>query len=42
MENTLAEKADELAIELLKKLNPVEALAVLEMAKILVETYKKL
>lgn len=42
MENTLAEKADGLAIELLKNLNPVEALAVLEMAKILVETYKKL
>lgn len=36
----LAEKAKETANELLKNLNPREALAVLEMAKVLVETYK--
>lgn len=38
----LAGKANELTIELLKNLNPIEALAVLEMAKVLVDTYKKL
>lgn len=36
----LSIKANEVAEDVLKNLNPREALAVLEMAKVLVETYK--
>lgn len=36
----LSEKAKDTANELLKNLNPNEAIAVLEMAKVLIEAYK--
>lgn len=35
----LTDKSKEIANDLLKNLNPKEALAVLEMAKVLIETY---
>lgn len=41
VKSCLAEEAVEVANELLKNLNPREAMTVLDMAKVLVETYIK-
>ena len=40
VKGALSEKAKDPANELLKNLNPNEAIAVLDMAKVLIETYK--
>lgn len=41
VKSCLSEEAVEVANELLKNLNPREAMAVLDMAKVLIETYIK-